>query len=76
VPSIVQQTDLVATLPSYVMGYTKTLPRLKTVTFPFDVPGFEIKQFWHARKHPDPANRWLRSLVADLFMPTASRKPP
>ncbi len=75
VPSIIQQTDLVATLPSYVMGYTKTLPRLKTIAFPFDVPGFEIKQFWHARKHADPANRWLRSLVADLFMPAVPTKP-
>ncbi|AGU49319.1 hypothetical protein VAPA_1c22150 [Variovorax paradoxus B4] len=29
---------------------------------------FSIKQHWHERHQQDPANRWLRSTVADLFL--------
>lgn len=67
VPAIVQQTDLITTLPSYVLSYTRNLPNLKTFKLPFDVPSYDIKQFWHERKHADPANRWLRNLVSELF---------
>lgn len=67
VPAIVQQTDLITTLPSYVLSYTRNLPNLKTFKLPFDVPSYDIKQFWHERKHADPANRWLRKLVSELF---------
>jgi len=31
-------------------------------------PGFEVQQHWHARYHEDAANRWLRGVVASLFM--------
>jgi hypothetical protein len=27
-----------------------------------------MKQHWHERFQQDPANRWLRSLIADLFL--------
>jgi DNA-binding transcriptional LysR family regulator len=67
VPSIIQQTDLITTLPSYVLSYTRNLPNLKTFKLPFEVPSFEIKQFWHERKHKDSTNRWLRNLVSELF---------
>jgi DNA-binding transcriptional LysR family regulator len=67
VPAIVQQTDLITTLPSYVLSYTRNLPNLKTYKLPFTVPSYDIKQFWHERKHKDPANRWLRAVVSELF---------
>ncbi|GGX02001.1 LysR family transcriptional regulator [Pigmentiphaga litoralis] len=68
VPSIVQQTDLLAIVPSYVMTYMKPMPGLKTLPLPIDVPRFEVKQFWHERSHHDPANQWLRKVVAELFL--------
>lgn len=68
VPNIVQQTDLLATVPSYVMAYIKPLPGLKTLPLPIDVPRFEVKQFWHERSHHDPANQWLRKVVSELFL--------
>jgi DNA-binding transcriptional LysR family regulator len=67
VPAIVQQTDLITTLPSYVLSYTRNLPNLKAFKLPFAVPSYDIKQFWHERKHKDPANRWLRAVVSELF---------
>ena len=35
---------------------------------PFAVERFDVKQHWHARYHEDAANRWLRGVVASLFM--------
>ena len=49
-----------------------------TLRCPFAIPGFTVKQYWHARYHHDSANRWLRGLFADLFMqgaPLASGQP-
>jgi hypothetical protein len=35
---------------------------------PLDVPRFGIKQHGHARYPLDPGNRWMRDVVAALFM--------
>jgi len=40
----------------------------KAMSSPFKFPTFSIKQHWHERYQQDPANRWLRSTVADLFL--------
>lgn len=70
VPEIVRSTDLLATLPSYVIQHLSTRAGLKLLQLPIDVPRFEIKQFWHQRSHTDPANRWLRGVFAELFKQT------
>lgn len=67
VPAVVQSSDLIATLPSSVIRYSPPVSGLKMVQLPFDVPRFEVKQFWHARNHEDAGNRWLRGLIRDLF---------
>lgn len=67
VPEIVRSTDLLATLPSYVIRHLPSRSGLKPLQLPIEVPRFEIKQFWHQRSHTDPANRWLRGVFADLF---------
>ena len=68
VPSIVQATDLLAVVPSYLVSSMAGIQNLKVLPLPFDVPAFDVKQFWHKRTHRDAANRWLRGVVADLFM--------
>lgn len=67
VPQIVQSTDLIATIPSYIMRYNQPWPNLKILGLPLEVPKFEIRQFWHQRNHDDAANRWLRSEISLLF---------
>lgn len=67
VPAVVQSSDLIATLPSSVIRYSSSVPGLKMVQLPFDVPRFEVKQFWHERNHEDAGNRWLRGVIHDLF---------
>ncbi|CAN7660016.1 hypothetical protein LJR069_005197 [Variovorax paradoxus] len=49
----------------------KTLLRIAEVKVfkpPFTLPGFAVKQHWHERYQQDPSNRWLRSVIADLFL--------
>lgn len=68
VPEIVQQTDLLATVPSSVMLYIRPMLKVKMLQLPIATPRFEIKQFWHERNHHDFANIWLRRTIADLFL--------
>lgn len=67
VPDVVQSTDLIAIVPSYVIRHTPPRPQLKMLQLPFEVPRFEVKQFWHRRNHEEAANRWLRGVVTKLF---------
>jgi DNA-binding transcriptional LysR family regulator len=68
VPEIVQQTDLLATVPGSVMTHIRPMPKVKLLQLPIKTPSFEIRQFWHQRNHHDVANRWLRRIIAELFL--------
>lgn len=66
-PAILAGSDLVATLPRHIGTTLAEVGGLAVHECPFPIPGFSVKQHWHARYHRDPANRWLRSLCATLF---------
>jgi DNA-binding transcriptional LysR family regulator len=66
--NLLANTDLVATVPDRVAQMLVGIAHVKALPPPFAFPGFAIKQHWHERYHLDPANRWLRSLVAELFL--------
>lgn len=68
VPEIVQQTDLLATVPGSVMAYIRPMPKVILLKLPIATPRFEIRQFWHQRNHNDVANQWLRRTIAELFL--------
>ena len=62
---LLQSTDLVATVPE-VLVHPKVYPlALAYSKHPVELPRLSINQFWHARFHRDPANKWLRNLIAD-----------
>ncbi len=66
--SIIQSTDLIATLPRNI---GETLARVNGIAVhpcPFPVDKFAVRQHWHAKYHHEAGNRWLRSVVADLFL--------
>ena len=65
---IVSATDLIATLPRRIGETLARMAGLRVMDCPLEVPGFSIKQHWHARYHQDAGNRWLRGVVAALFM--------
>ena len=68
VPPIVEQSDLVVTVPVPLARYFSTVSaRLRVVRPPFDPPRIDLKQIWHRKFHHDARNRWLRNLMCGLF---------
>jgi DNA-binding transcriptional LysR family regulator len=66
--NLLAQTELVATLPQRVAQTLARIAAVKLLAPPFDTPSIAIKQHWHERFHHDPGNRWLRGLVAELYL--------
>jgi DNA-binding transcriptional LysR family regulator len=71
--AIVASTDLVATLPRQIGETLVASAGLAVHACPVSVPPFTVKQHWHARAHQDGANRWLRGVVAALFLQAGHR---
>jgi DNA-binding transcriptional LysR family regulator len=65
--NLLAKTDLVATVSDGVAQMLVGIANVKALTPPFSLPGFAIKQHWHERYQHDPANRWLRSVIAELL---------
>lgn len=66
--ALVAQTDLMITIPARVAETLVRIADVKALKPPFELPGFAIKQHWHERYQHDPSNKWLRSVIADLFL--------
>ena len=64
---LLQHTDLVATVPDKLADALVEPFDLVRAPLPFAVPEFAVNAFWHAKVHHDPANRWLRGVVAQVF---------
>ncbi|MEJ2801488.1 LysR family transcriptional regulator [Comamonadaceae bacterium PP-2] len=68
VGNLLANTDLIATVPNRVAQTLVKIARVKALAPPYRFPVFSIKQHWHERYQHDPANRWLRSTVAELVL--------
>jgi DNA-binding transcriptional LysR family regulator len=66
--SIVANTDLVATAPQRLGELLVERHKLRLLLPPMKLPSYAVKQHWHERYHHDPANQWLRGVVAELFL--------
>ncbi len=67
VPVIIAKTDCVAMVPRRLALAFSGLPGLRMMEPPIRIAPIEIRQHWHERYHHDPANKWMRALVASLF---------
>ena len=67
VPMILARTDLIVTVPSRVAAVFARLGNFKVLKLPLSMPSFEVRLHWHQRFHQDPANRWLREVMTDLY---------
>jgi|HubBroStandDraft_1064217.scaffolds.fasta_scaffold00033_19 DNA-binding transcriptional LysR family regulator len=66
VPSTLRRTRLIATLPlSTALHLMRLDPDLAMAELPF-LPRFDVSMIWHPRHDGDPAERWLRALLAEL----------
>ncbi len=68
VPAIIGSTDYVVTVPNRLARALDNVVGIRAIEPPVKIPTFEIKQHWHERYHRDPANRWMRALVAEIFL--------
>jgi len=67
VPMILARTDLIVTVPSRVAAVFARLGNFKVLKLPLPMPSFEVRLHWHQRYNQDPANRWLRAVMAELY---------
>ncbi|TKC86303.1 LysR family transcriptional regulator [Trinickia terrae] len=65
--TIVQTTDLIATLPRHIGETLAQVNDLAVHSCPISVDGFAVRQHWHAKYHHEAGNRWLRGVVVQLF---------
>lgn len=66
-PFLLPGSEFIATMPSRVAWRFAELLPLKVMPLPITFAPYEIFMFWHERAHAEPANRWLRSTLVDLF---------
>jgi DNA-binding transcriptional LysR family regulator len=64
---ILQSSDLITTVPATLADRLLEPFGLVKVAHPAKLPEVAINAFWHAKYHRSPANRWLRSIVHELF---------
>ncbi|RPH52764.1 MAG: LysR family transcriptional regulator [Lysobacterales bacterium] len=67
-PTILSQSDLIFTVPYAIGASLAKLGDIKLVKPPFKARPRIVRQHWHSRFHHDAANRWLRSLMVELFV--------
>ena len=60
---LVEQTNLIATLPSRAVKALSEQLDIQVFEPPIDIPSFDIKTYWHERFHRDAANQWLRDMI-------------
>ena len=57
------RSGLILTAPAQVIGHEARMFGLVRSEPPFTLDGFEVRQYWHARCHVEPAHRWLRKTL-------------
>ena len=60
--AIISSTDAVVTLPRRLVQACAHAALIRALPLPFQMPAFEMGEFWHRRFHLDPGNQWLRRL--------------
>jgi DNA-binding transcriptional LysR family regulator len=64
---ILQRSELITTVPEKLADRLLEPFGLAKMAHPAKLPEVAINAFWHAKYHRSPANRWLRSVVFELF---------
>lgn len=66
VPFIVQQTDLLATLPATVAYRFASFTNIEVFEPPLELEPLNVMLLWHDRTHTNPLHRWFRDQVIAL----------
>ena len=68
IASIITSSDYLVILPEQLGRHLSRPGNIKILPLPFEVPSYYIMQHWHERYSQDPASRWLRTVIASLFL--------
>jgi len=68
IASIITNLDYLAVLPEQLARHLATTANIKVLPLPFSMPAYYIMQHWHERYTQDSASKWLRSVIANLFL--------
>ncbi len=63
--TLAEQNDLIVTLPTRAALLKRNNPRVVLRDPPLDIPPLELKMAWSPLLQHNPANKWLRKLIAD-----------
>ena len=63
--TLAEQNDLIVTLPTRAAQLKLDNPRVVLRPPPLDIPPLELKMAWSPLLQHNPANKWLRKLIAD-----------
>lgn len=66
-PHFIVSSDLVWCAPAVLAETLSNHYDLVIKPVPLSLPAFEIALYWHDRFHRDPANQWLRELIATTY---------
>ena len=72
IPSLLSQSNLVATVPSQSVNSYKTYENLCMIPAPFPIEPFEVKMIWSPIVHHNSAHQWLRHTLVKLATHHAS----
>lgn len=68
ISSIIASCDYLAILPEQLGRHLARAGSIKILPLPFPMASYHIVQHWHERYSHDPASKWLRGIMAELFM--------
>jgi DNA-binding transcriptional LysR family regulator len=63
--TMAEQNDLIVTLPTRAAQLKANNPKVVLREPPLEIPPLELKMAWSPLLQHNPANRWLRKLIAD-----------
>ncbi|MEM8661108.1 MAG: LysR family transcriptional regulator [Pseudomonadota bacterium] len=63
--TLAEQNDLIVTLPTRAALLKRDNPRVVLRDPPLEIPPLELKMAWSPLLQHNPANKWLRKLIAD-----------
>ena len=66
-PLVIANSDLLVIMPSGLAKAFSQLVPIKILRPPMPLRPYDIRVYWHERFHQDPANRWLRRSIVELF---------
>jgi DNA-binding transcriptional LysR family regulator len=67
ISSMITGADCLAIVPEQLGKLIASAGRIKLLPLPFTLPPYYVMQHWHERYTQDPASKWLRAVIAELF---------